>query len=118
MADATFDWRGDRAKDAVRRGARAAVQRTADAILAASLQVVPRRTSALAEAAGTSMADYLPVGTVYYDDARDVKTIKQHEDLTYYHPPGESAKFLERPARAAAASFRGSVSNEVGRELR
>lgn len=113
-----FEWRGAQAKDAVRRGARAAVQSTADHILAASLLVVPRRTNALAGAAGTSMADYAPVGTVYYDDARDVKTIVQHEDLSNYHPPGETAKFLERPARAASSSFRSAAAKEIGQELR
>lgn len=117
MAGASFEWRGEQAKDAVRRGSRQAIQRTADELLAASLQVVPRRSSALAAAGGTSMADYQPVGTVYYDDARDVKTIKQHEDLSYYHPPGETSKFLERPLRAAGGSFRNAVARDVGQEL-
>lgn len=114
----TFEWRGDLAKDAVRRGARAAIEQTASALLDASLAVVPRRTDALADAAGTSMADYQPVGTVYYDDARDVKTIVQHENLSNYHPPGETAKFLERPARTMAGTFRHAAAREIGQELR
>lgn len=118
MTGETFQWRGDLAKDAVRRGARAAIEQTASALLDASLAVVPRRSNALAESAGTSLADYQPIGSVYYDDARDVKTVVQHENLTQHHPPGETSKFLERPARTMAGTFRHAAAREIGQELR
>lgn len=113
-----FEWHGALAKDAVRRGARAGIAETAQEILRASLRVVPRETDALASAAGTDIDPVQPEGTVYYDDARDVKTIKQHEDLSYHHPPGETAKFLERPARAARGAFAASVARGIAKELR
>lgn len=118
MAGARVTWSGDLAKDTVRVAARSAIAQTTDEVKRASLMVVPRDTDELADAAGTSLADRAPVGAVYYDDARDVKTIKQHEDLAYRHPPGESAKFLERPARAARGRLVANLANALSRVLR
>lgn len=95
------EWHGDMVKGRVQAGAARGIRDGLEAIKDASLQIVPRETTTLAASAGTSVGASGMVGSVYYDDPRDVKTIKQHEDLTYRHPPGESAKFLERPMRSA-----------------
>ena len=53
-----------------------------------------------------------------YDDPRDVKTIKQHEDLTYHHPAGEQAKFLEAPLKDfGAAGLTAAVAAQVRKVL-
>lgn len=118
MARVRMQWQGQLASEAVRLGARRAIADTTEDVKQDSLRVIPRETDTLARSAGTSLADYAPVGAVYYDDPRDVKTIKQHEDLSYRHPRGGTAKFLERPARAARGRFVAALAREIGRGLR
>lgn len=115
---ARVTWHGDAAKESVRLGARAGIVAASADILDASLAVVPRESGALADAGGTDLADFAAVGSVYYDDVRDVKTIMQHEDLTYRHPAGETSKFLERPVRAARGQFAAALAREIARRLR
>lgn len=112
----SFEWLGEQAKAAARRGASRGLLKAAEEIKEASLEVVPRRTDLLAASAGTSVSDGGLVASVYYDDPRDIKTIKQHEDLSYHHPAGESAKFLEKPFKAARGTA-AALAAEIAREL-
>lgn len=92
------EWLGDSVQGAVRDAAAAGLLDAADSLLAKSLKMAPREHGDMADSAGTDVDPGTLIASVYYDDARDIKTIKQHEDLTYAHPRGGQAKFLEKPA--------------------
>lgn len=92
------EWMGDQIKGQVRKAAAQGLHYSAQNLLDKSLAVVPRETAELAGSGGTDVDESTLIASVYYDDARDIKTIKQHEDLTYHHPRGGEAKFLEKPA--------------------
>lgn len=95
------EWYGDKIQGQVRAGVVSALQQTADEVILESRQMAPRDTNELAASAYTGVDPRTLIAIMGYDAARDIKSIKQHEDLTYRHPPGESAKFLEKPLKAA-----------------
>lgn len=43
---------------------------------------------------------------------------RQHEDLTYKHKPGRTAKYLERPARQERATMREIIRREARKRKR
>ena len=94
-------WMGDTVKGAVRRGAVRGLLEGAEVAKAASVEQVPRETDRLMNSAYTDVDESTLISIVGYDDPRDIKTIKQHEDLTYNHPRGGNAKFLENPVKAS-----------------
>lgn len=113
----TFSWTGEVAKQMFRASAARGIQDALTLVENASNEIVPRETGNLAGASGTDVDAENLRGSVYYDDARDVKTIKQHEDLSYKHPPGESAKFLEKALRAQNSAALDVIANSVRKGL-
>lgn len=95
------EWMGDKIKGLVRKGAAQGLLDGAEVAKEASLKQVPRETERLANSAYADVDESTLISIVGYDDPRDIKTIKQHEDLTYRHPRGGSAKFLENPVKAS-----------------
>ncbi|MBN8883401.1 MAG: hypothetical protein J0H73_13935 [Salana multivorans] len=110
-------WYGDRVKHQAHAALAAGLLALADEVREASLKIVPRETDALARSAGTDVDPNTLVASVYYDGARDIKTIVQHEALSYRHPPGESAKFLEKPVRAARSTAGARLADYLRRGL-
>jgi len=79
------------------------------AILNAALQIVPRRTDALANSGvvdswWSENIFYVTVGFGTTPET-EVYAVVQHERLDYKHPPGQSAKYLEIPALARQAGM-------------
>ncbi|MFF4369628.1 minor capsid protein [Streptomyces sp. NPDC001594] len=87
-------WEGSRlgASARGRRGAEEGLQRALEHLLAESRKLVPLREGTL-ERSGRVVRDGLD-GAVTYDT---VYAKRQHEELTWKHLPGRSAKYLEIP---------------------
>lgn len=101
MNNIRIEWLDDQVKGAVRSGAADVLLDIANDVITQSLTMVPRDTPELASSAYTDMDRDSLIAIAGYGAPRDVKAIEQHEDLTYQHPPGKSAKFLEKPLHAA-----------------
>lgn len=101
MSDTRVEWRGDLIKGRLREGAARGLLEGAEVAKEASVMQVPRESGRLRDSAYAAVDSSTLISIVGYDDPRDVKTIKQHEDLSYRHPRGGSAKFLENPVRAS-----------------
>lgn len=86
-----MEFHGDRVKAASRRAKRGALQAGAELILARSNEYVPLEEGTL-ERSGTVTVDG-DQAAVSYDT---VYARRQHEELTWRHAPGRSAKYLER----------------------
>lgn len=112
-------WLGEDARQAFRRGAANGLQAAATIVKDASLQVVPREDNELAASADTDVDSDALVASAYYDPpSRPIYAIVQHEALSYRHPPGEQAKFLEKPMRASRGAASQAIANEIAKELR
>lgn len=94
-------WLGDKIKGRVRLAAVGGLLQTARHVKNESQRIVPRKTDDLHNAAYADVDPDTLIAIAGYDVQRDIKTIKQHEDLSYRHPQGESAKFLEKPLQQA-----------------
>jgi hypothetical protein len=44
--------------------------------------------------------------------------VRQHEDLTYRHAPGRTAKYLERPLNASRTQVLAIIAAQLRRSLR
>lgn len=97
-------WMGEQIKGIVRQAAAWGLLEGAQVAKEASLAMVPRETGALADSAYVDVDPDTLISIVGYDEVRDVKTIKEHEDLTYKHPRGGQAKFLEIPVKQCGNS--------------
>lgn len=90
-----IDWDGRSASIAVDKGAEAGLQLATEYLLAESRKIVPHEEGIL-EGSGFADVDGLE-GSVSYDTPY---AVRQHEELTWSHKSGRSAKYLEKPARA------------------
>lgn len=112
------EWLGDQVKNQVRAAAARGLLQGADDVIEASRAVAPRETGELRQSAYTGVDESSLIAIAGYDVPRDIKTIKQHEDLTYRHPSGEQAKFLEKPLRSfGTGGLTRAVADEVRRVL-
>lgn len=88
-----LSWQGDRLwTERGRRVASRGLQRAAEHLLTESKKLVPLEEGTL-ERSGRVNVDGLN-GSVSYDT---VYAVRQHEELTWRHLPGRSAKYLEIP---------------------
>ncbi|WP_435298536.1 hypothetical protein [Timonella sp. A28] len=107
-------WDGANVSVVVRGAARQGLLAGAKHVRDASQRVAPSETRELRESAYAEVDPSSLIAIVGYDVPRDIKAIKQHEDLSYAHPSGEQAKFLEKPLRDSA----GAVQSEISKSLR
>lgn len=111
------EWRGDEIKGVVRRATAQGLKEGVEVAKEASVKVAPRLTNELRESAYTDVDESSLIGIVGYDVPRDIKTIKQHEDLSYYHPAGEQAKFLEQPVKQVQGQAQAKLAAQLRRVL-
>ena len=94
MPQVTVDWDGDRINTEVDAATYKGLLLSAEALLGASDALVPIEEGTLSRS-GVARADRsrLTAG-VGYDT---VYAARQHEELTWRHAPGRTAKYLETP---------------------
>ena len=111
-------WRGDQIKGIVREATVRGLKEGVEVARKASIQVAPLLTGELRAGAYTDVDENSLIGIVGYDIPRDIKAIKQHEDLSYRHPSGEQAKFLEDPVIQSRAAAQAKLSARLRRAFR
>ena len=79
-----------------------ALYQEAQLIMSKSLRLVPVDTTALKQSGGIepprTRGDHIEV-VMGYGGAASAYALRQHEDLSYKHEAGKTAKYLENPAR-------------------
>lgn len=103
-------WRGDEIKGIVRRAAVAGLREGVELAKERSISLAPIETGELKAKAYTDVDENTLIGIVGYDLPRDIKTIKQHEDLSYHHPRGGQAKFLEEPVKQSGSEAQAKLA--------
>jgi len=114
MAQTTrLTWNGHLADARARAGAERGVALAVEHLLGASRQRVPIEEGTL-ERSGVASTDGL-TGAVSYDT---VYAVRQHEELTWQHDPGRTAKYLENPALEEQGTMLELIAAQVRRALR
>ncbi|MEV0444507.1 minor capsid protein [Streptomyces spectabilis] len=108
-------WSGGAALRAAREGAARGLRLAAEHVLAEARKLVPLDEATLERSGTTSVDEQDLSAAVTFDTPY---AIRQHEELTYRHAPGRSAKYLETPMRTEAATVEAIVAAQVRRSLR
>ncbi|MEW2351436.1 hypothetical protein AB0904_27685 [Streptomyces sp. NPDC006684] len=87
----------------------------AEHVLTESRAVVPIDEAALSRSGTASVDEGALTAAVSYDTPY---AVRQHEELTYRHAPGRTAKYLERPLNAARGEVAALIAAQIRRALR
>ncbi|MEU0332232.1 hypothetical protein [Streptomyces sp. NPDC006193] len=106
---------GAAAQRELRAGAARGVFLAAEHVLGKSNEVVPLDEAAL-QRSGTASVDALSLtAMVSYDTPY---AVRQHEELTWRHAPGRTAKYLENSLNAARQEVAALIAAQLRRALR
>ncbi|MFF3353382.1 hypothetical protein ACFYWN_12155 [Streptomyces sp. NPDC002917] len=108
-------WNGDIALDAMREGSVQGVRLAAEHVLTESRRRVPIEEATLERSGVASVDEGALTAAVSYDTPY---AVRQHEELTYRHDSGRSAKFLERVLIEEADTATAIIAAQVRRALR
>lgn len=114
VQQARISWHGDRAKRQARRGAARGLELATEHLLQVSNTRVPIEESTLERSGVTSVDEQALRGAVSYDTPY---AVVQHEDLTFAHDAGRSAKYLEQAMNGERRELGQIIAKEVRREL-
>lgn len=107
-------WFGNQAKAALRRGTARGLGNAAEHVLAKSREVVPLEDATLARSGTASVDEAGQVAAVSYDTPY---AARQHEELSWRHAPGRTAKYLERPLGETRNEQQALIARAVREEL-
>ena len=111
-------WHGEELKRAMRRAAARGIYLWAERVLEESRRIVPHNEGTL-ERAGTIVPASPSALTLSRQVVYDTPyAARQHEDLTYRHAPGRSAKYLELPVAESVQSGQAMVAEQLRRVTR
>ncbi|OPC83007.1 hypothetical protein B4N89_20555 [Embleya scabrispora] len=115
MTRATVTWTGNVAAGLAHDGAARGLLLGMEHVLGESKKVVPLDEGPLDRSGTASVDEGRLVGAVSYDTpyAED-----QHENMTYNHLPGRTAKYLELPMAEETPTVLDLVAAEIRRALR
>jgi hypothetical protein len=109
-----LDWHGERVGAATEEAAFKGLRKAAEHVLQVSRAVVPLEEGTL-ERSGVASADRASLtAAVSYDT---VYAARQHEELTWRHAEGRTAKYLEGPLNAERETVGEIVAAEIRRAL-
>ena len=101
---------------ALMRAVQQAVTDAAEHVLGESTKVVPIEEGTLSRSGrtdttqdGTTVVAAISYGTPY--------AVRQHEDMSYRHDPGRTAKYLEGPLLDEAGTVQRIIGHTVGKAL-
>ncbi|MER7078134.1 MULTISPECIES: minor capsid protein [Bacteria] len=109
-----LDWNGPTVTARQHSGAVAGLRQAAEHILGASRQLVPLEEGTLERSGVASVDENDLTAAVSYDT---VYAVRQHEELTWKHDAGRSAKYLERPMTSERDTVADLVAAEIRRSL-
>ncbi|MGW8374265.1 minor capsid protein [Streptomyces sp. ODS28] len=108
-------WNGEAALRGTHEGAARGLRLAAEHVLAKSRERVPLDEGPL-ERSGVATIDESSLdAAVSYDTPY---AVRQHEELSYRHDPGRTAKYLEDPLNEQADTVAELIAAEVRRSLR
>jgi hypothetical protein len=108
----TFRWQGDAWLAGARRAAAHGIELGLEHVLAESNKRVPLDEATLERSGKVSVDPVALAGAVSYDT---VYAIRQHEELTWKHLPGRSAKYLEIPFNEQTPMVLAIIAAEIRR---
>lgn len=110
----SFNWQGRAWFARTRAAAQHGVQLGLEHVLAEANKLVPLDEGTLERSGKVTMdSSGKPAGAVSYDT---VYAVRQHEELTWKHLPGRSAKYLEIPMNAEANAVKEIIAETLRRE--
>jgi hypothetical protein len=115
MPPTRMTWHGDEWMRQARQAAARGLLLGMEHVLAESRQVVPLDESTLERSGTASVDEGTLTGAVSYDT---VYAARQHEELTWRHLPGRTAKYLEIPFNAEAPTVLGLIRAQIRRTTR
>ncbi|TGB14420.1 minor capsid protein [Streptomyces sp. MZ04] len=108
-------WNGDAILATTRQGAARGLRLAAEHVLEVSRRRVPIEEATL-ERSGTATVDETALtAAVSYDTPY---AVRQHEEMTYRHDVGRTAKYLEVPMTEEADAVTAIIAAQVRRSLR
>jgi hypothetical protein len=111
----TKEWNGSRILAELRRGEVKGLEAGADHLLEVSQKIVPLDEKVLQDSGTPSVDEDQRRAAVSYDTPY---AVIQHEDQTFQHAPGRTAKYLERPMNSERDAILGLIADEVRQVLR
>ncbi|MGW3847188.1 hypothetical protein [Streptomyces fagopyri] len=108
-------WNGPAVERELRQAAARGVFLAAEHVLGESQALVPLDESPLMQSGTASVDENSLTGAVSFDTPY---AVRQHEDLTYRHAPGRTAKYLETPLNASRAEVLAIIAAQLRRALR
>lgn len=106
---------GDVAAREMREGAARGLYLAAEHVLQLSNDVVPLDEAALMRSGTASVDEASLTGMASYDTPY---AVRQHEELTWRHAPGRTAKYLENSLNAARTDVAAIIAAQMRRAMR
>ncbi|MFE0877315.1 hypothetical protein ACFW4X_21070 [Streptomyces smyrnaeus] len=108
-------WNGDAALRGTRAGAIRGLRLGAEHVLAESRKRVPIEEGTLERSGVATVDEQQLTAAVSYDT---VYAVRQHEELTWRHDAGRTAKYLEGPMTEEADTVAQIIAAQLRRSLR
>lgn len=108
-------WNGEKAKLEMKAGAIRGLHTAAEHLLGVSQTRVPLEEGTLERSARVDVDDSAMKAAVSYDT---VYARRQHEELTWKHDPGRTAKYLEGPLSEESNTIQDLIGASIRRALR
>ncbi len=99
----------------MRGGARAGLRAAVEHLLAEAMTLVPNEEGTLSRSGRATVDDAALRGAVSFDT---IYSVRQHEELSWRHSDGRSAKYLEIPLTREAGTVSDLIAAEIRRALR
>lgn len=115
MSRAQIRWDGDAALAHIRAAAVRGVRVGGEHLLQVSRERVPIEEATLERSGVVSVDESSMTSAVSYDTPY---AVRQHEELSYRHDPGRTAKYLEGPLREEKDTILAIIAAQVRRALR
>jgi hypothetical protein len=107
-------WYGAKASEGAKRGAARGLQLAAEHVLEEANRVVPIEEATLLRSGVVSVDEGSLRAAVSYDTPY---AVRQHEELSYQHDAGRTAKYLETPLSSERGAAESIIAREIKREL-
>lgn len=115
MSSVRFEWNGEQVSGELRQAAARGLFLGGELVLQDSNTRVPLDEGPLERSGTASVDEGTLTAAVSYDTPY---AVRQHEDMTYRHAPGRTAKYLEHALNSNADDVMELVAAQLRRALR
>ncbi|CAM3459882.1 minor capsid protein [Stackebrandtia soli] len=105
-----MEWNGKQVSAIIEEATADGLRLAAEHLLGASRRLVPLEEGTLERSGRVSVDEGALQAAVSYDT---VYAVRQHEELTYQHDAGRSAKYLERPMNSEGPTMAALIAAAV-----